>query len=328
MKRTLALLLSLLIIIIVIVIPRPIHSAENAVKDFTLPSATDGSLIRLADHAGKVVLINWWRTSCGYSKQESPKLVELYNKYRDKGLVILGVFDKLSEDDYETVAEIPAYLKRYGITWPIGLNDQGEFMREIFPNGRGETPGNYLVSRSGKLTYLGLDRKSEDWQKLEEAVVRLLAEPKPGAPSIPQRLLEPAPAFSLPNLHGKTVSVADFSGKPLLVNFFTAGTCDWAGPVISRLYRDYAGRGLQVVGIDLFDQDAQIKNCIGKHGVKYPVLRGDEATQKAWIGSNKAWATFFVTPDGKMFKKIVDSIDNGLEAQVFPWYAEYLVARR
>jgi hypothetical protein len=34
------------------------------IKDFTLPSASDGSLIRLSDYAGKVILLNWWRTDC------------------------------------------------------------------------------------------------------------------------------------------------------------------------------------------------------------------------------------------------------------------------
>ena len=67
---------------------------------------------------------------------------------------------------------------------------------------------------------------------------------------------------------------------------------------------------------------------MNKHGVKYPVLRGDKATQKAWIGSSSGWAAFFVTPDGKVFKKISDSIENGLEGTVFPKYAEHLLGKK
>ena len=66
-----------------------------------------------------MVLINWWRTDCPWSQRESPKLVGLYQKYRPKGLVILGI----SDDHGSTVGEIPAYLKRYNITWRVGLND-------------------------------------------------------------------------------------------------------------------------------------------------------------------------------------------------------------
>lgn len=306
----------------------PIWGDERALKDFTLPSATDGSLIRLSDHSGEVVLINWWRTSCAWSQKESPKLVALYNKYRDKGLVILGVFDKHSGEGYETVDQIPAYLKRYGITWPIGLNDQGEFLREIRPQGTGETPENYLVSRSGKLVYLGLDRSEASWQKLEAAVVRALAEQRPATVAIQPRERVAAPSFSLPDLQNKTVRLADFAGKPLIINFFTAGSCDWAGSVLAKLHGGYSKKGVQFVGINLYDDNAAIQRCMTKHRVKYPVLRGNEATQKAWIGSSSGWATFFVTADGKIAKKIADSIENGLEGPVFAKYAEYLLEKK
>ena len=117
-----------------ILLSAPLESAaDDRVKDFTLPSTTNSSLIHLSDYAGKVVLINWWRTSCTWSQAEAPKLVELYKKYHAQGLDIVGI----SDDNTGTVAQVPAYLKRYGITWPVGLNDQGEFMREVRPMGAG-----------------------------------------------------------------------------------------------------------------------------------------------------------------------------------------------
>ena len=48
----------------------------------------------------------------------------------------------------------------------------------------------------------------------------------------------------------------------------------------------------------------------------------------AWTGDNKGWATFFVAPDGNVLKKIVDSIEKGIEEPVFTKYADYLVAKR
>lgn len=298
-----------------------VSSAPVRATDFTLPSATDSSLIRLAEHAGKVVLINWWRTDCAWSQRESPKLAALYAKYRDKGLVIIGI----SDDTAPTVGAIPAYFKRFNVTWPVGLNDQGEFMREIRPKGQGETPGNYLVSRSGELTYLGLDRTDESWRKLEAAVERAIAEPAPAVSPIAPSALAPAPALSLPTLQGKPTKLADFAGKPLVVNFFTADSCDWAGAALAKLHQEYAPRGLQVIGVNLFDSDDAVQGCVARHKAGYAVLKGDAAAQRTWIGSNKGWATFFVTRDGKVFKKIVDSIDGGIEATVFPKYAEYLM---
>jgi peroxiredoxin len=313
-----------LLVLLLLTIPQVSFSAENHAKDFTLPSATSKSLIHLSDYSGKVILINWWRTSCAWSQKESPRLVELYKQYHDKGLVIIGV----SDDTADTVAQVPAYLKRYGITWPVGLNDQGEFMREIRPLGQGDTPGNYIVSRTGEITYLGLDRNPGDWPKVEEAVVRALAQASPGSSAVRPRELPRVQSLSLPDLQGKPVTLQSFAGKPLVVNFFNAQTCDWAGAAVSKLYADYGRSGLQVIGVDLLDSDAESKACMAKYKVQYPVLRGNEATQTAWIGGSKAWATFFITPDGKVLKKIEDSIDNGLEGPVFTKYVEYMLANR
>lgn len=303
------------------IVPR---AAAQQVRDFTLPSATTNSLIHLSDYSGRVVLINWWRTSCPWSQAEAPKLVELYKKYHERGLDVVGIAD----DNTGTVAQVPAYLERHGITWPVGLNDQGEFMREIRPMGSGDTPGNYVVSRTGQISYLGLDRSPEAWNKLVASIQHALEEKAPATSSITRRQPEPAPGLALPDLQGKKTTLANFSGKPLVVNFFNAGSCDWTGDLLAKLHHDYASRGLQVVGIDLFDSDEAIHQCAAKHKTNYPLLRGNQATQQAWIGENKGWAAFFVTPDGKILKKITDSIENGIEDPVFTKYAEYLLGAR
>jgi len=302
--------------------------AGAQVKDFTLPSATDRSLIRLSDYAGKVVLINWWRTSCAWSQREAPKLVELYQRYRDRGLVVLGVSAESDDQSTDTVSPIPSYLKRYGITWPIALHDEGEFKRDVldpFAKGDASTVANYLVTRSGNLTYLGLDRTDDAWHKVEEAVARAIAEPPPSAASIKPSVLPQAPPLNLPDLNGKNVTLTSFSGKPLVVNFFTAQNCAWAGAVLAKMQHDYAAKGLQVIGVDLYDKDGDAQNCVTKYGGTYPVLRGTQAAQTSWIGSSLGWGTFFVTRDGKVLKKIAESVENGHERWVFPWYADYLV---
>jgi peroxiredoxin len=315
-----------LLVLLLTTIPQVSIPAENHAKDFTLPSATSKSLIHLSDYSGKVVLLNWWRTSCSWSQQESPRLVALYKKYHDQGLVIMGI----SDDETATVPQIPAYLNRYGITWPVGLSDQGEFTREILPLnlGQGDTPGNYLVSRTGEITYLGLDRSPAASAKIEDAVVRALAQVSPASSAIKPRELPRAPALSLPDLQGKPVSLQSFAGKPMVVNFFNSDSCDWAGAAVSKLSSDYARAGLQVIGVDLLDSDTDLKACMAKYKVQYQVLRGDTPTQTAWIGSSKAWAMFFVTPDGKVLKKIEDSKENGMEGPVFSKYAEYMLANQ
>src|SRR5690606_30835904 len=64
--------------------PRP------APLDFTLP-AVDGGEVTLSDYAGQVILLDFWATWCAPCRAEIPGLVELYEKHKDSGFVVLGV---------------------------------------------------------------------------------------------------------------------------------------------------------------------------------------------------------------------------------------------
>jgi len=50
-----------------------------------------GREVRLSDHKGKVVLLNYWYSACFPCRQETPDLIRLYNAHRERGLVILGI---------------------------------------------------------------------------------------------------------------------------------------------------------------------------------------------------------------------------------------------
>ncbi len=64
-----------------------------------------------------------------------------------------------------------------------------------------------------------------------------------------------APKFSLPNIDGKTVSLDDFRGKPLVV-MFICNHCPYVkhvAPELVRIVKDYSGRGIAFVGISSND---------------------------------------------------------------------------
>jgi thiol-disulfide isomerase/thioredoxin len=95
--------------------PTPAAScdAEGTAKfDFVLKDHRNVP-IRMADYKGKVVLLNFWATWCGPCKVEIPAFVELYDQYKDKGLVIVGV----SIDD--TPEQLQAFMKEYRINYPV-----------------------------------------------------------------------------------------------------------------------------------------------------------------------------------------------------------------
>jgi peroxiredoxin len=113
---------------------------------------------------------------------------------------------------------------------------------------------------------------------------------------------KPAPAFTLLDMTGKKVSLADYKGRPVVVNFWATwcGPCQLEMPWLEEFHTKYKGQGLEVLGIsDDPDQpkDAILKTSI-KLGVTYPLLLPD-ATVKDSYGVADYWPTsFFVDKNG------------------------------
>jgi peroxiredoxin len=80
--------------------------------DFTVKDM-HGADVQFADFKGKVVLINYWATWCSPCKTELPAFVDLYARYKDQGLVILGVS---VDDDPETLR---AFAQEWKLNYPI-----------------------------------------------------------------------------------------------------------------------------------------------------------------------------------------------------------------
>jgi peroxiredoxin len=83
------------------------------------------------------------------------------------------------------------------------------------------------------------------------------------------------PDFSLADAAGNTVAAADFDGEPVLLNFWATwcAPCVEEMPMLSRLHGDFAGRGLQVVGIAV-DEPARARSFADGLGLDYPLLYG------------------------------------------------------
>ena len=83
----------------------------------------------------------------------------------------------------------------------------------------------------------------------------------------------PAPNFSLPDRSGRTFSLADFRGRPLLVDFWATwcGPCRETMPEVEKLHRKY-GSQLQVVGINIEGNSEEVLNYLDEGGYTFPVL--------------------------------------------------------
>jgi cytochrome c biogenesis protein CcmG, thiol:disulfide interchange protein DsbE len=91
---------------------------EPANLDLTLKDM-NGAEVRLADYKGKVVILNFWATWCGPCQAEIPELIETYKKYKEQGVVVLGV----SVDD--TAETLRAYAAEKKMNYPVLLWHEG-----------------------------------------------------------------------------------------------------------------------------------------------------------------------------------------------------------
>jgi thiol-disulfide isomerase/thioredoxin len=115
---------------------------------------------------------------------------------------------------------------------------------------------------------------------------------------------KPAPAFTLVNLDGKKVSLSDYKGRPVLVNFWATwcGPCKVEMPWFEEFNKQYAAQGLVILGLaDDVDagKDAIVK-VARKTGVTYPILLTDGKVQKEYApgGMDYLPMSFYVDRNG------------------------------
>jgi peroxiredoxin len=99
--------------------------------------------------------------------------------------------------------------------------------------------------------------------------------PRQAGPDSESIIGEPAPPFTLGSATGERVSASDFQGQVLLVNFWATwcAPCVEEMPMLEALQSEYAGQGLQVLGIAL-DDVQQARDFAAGLGITYPVLVG------------------------------------------------------
>jgi len=130
-----------------------------------------------------------------------------------------------------------------------------------------------------------------------------------------------APQFSLLDLEGKRVSLGQFKGHPLVINYWGTycGPCRVEMPWLEEFSRKYASTGLAVVGIT-YDSEVgreKIARMTRGLGVSYPILLSDAATEKAYLsGTAVLPMSFYVDRTGRVIRTSGQGSKDELEARV------------
>ena len=123
----------------------------------------DGSHYDLASLKGRVILINFWATWCGPCREELPLLVDLYRKYKDRGLEILSI------STYDDQALVSTFARQYKLTFPV-FNDAGTKERlrvEVIPT-------SIFLGRDGVIHYRKIGFNEQSVDEIEAVINKLL----------------------------------------------------------------------------------------------------------------------------------------------------------
>ena len=112
---------------------------KSPAPDFTLPDLERGK-VSLKDFRGKLLMLNFWASWCVPCREEMPAMERLYQRYKDRGFVILGVNIK---DDKKSAVSFVRELK---ITFPIGFDPNGD-VGLLY--GAWGLPATYLIEARG-----------------------------------------------------------------------------------------------------------------------------------------------------------------------------------
>jgi cytochrome c biogenesis protein CcmG/thiol:disulfide interchange protein DsbE len=121
----------------------------------------------------------------------------------------------------------------------------------------------------------------------------------------------PAPDFTLTTFEGKTISLTDLRGKPIIINFWASWCppCRIEAPLLERTWRAYKNRGLIFLGVNIQDRKEDALSYMREFDITYP--NGPDPTGEIAIdyGVSGLPVTFFVSRKGEVVRRWVGAID-------------------
>jgi len=113
-----------------------------------------------------------------------------------------------------------------------------------------------------------------------------------------------APEFALQNLDGETVSLSDFQGQPVVINFWASwcAPCRFEMPELADKYRDLESAGLVVLGVNVTSQDSVegATQFVEDFEIPFPILLDTEGTVEELYNASSTPTTIFVDETGQI----------------------------
>lgn len=162
--RTASIVLSLFALVVMPALALAVDVGEPP-PEINLPDLSNGKKVSLAALRGKVVVVDFWASWCAPCKEEMPVLESLYKRFKDQGLVVIGV----SVDN--EAANAKKFLSSVKVSFPV-VHDAGHGVADKFKPPR--MPTSYVIDKAGKIRFVHAGFRKEDAKKLEDEITKLL----------------------------------------------------------------------------------------------------------------------------------------------------------
>lgn len=232
-------------------------------------ASLEGEDVSLEDFQGKRVLLVHWSPECGFCRQIAADLARLSGDLSRRKTELVFV-------SYGSPEANKALLEQHGLRSPVLLQPEGQTVAGFARMG---TPVAYLLDEKGRIAKPVAVGAHEVPELAEEAAGRRrrLTSERPLSESLIEReglkAGTRAPAFELPDLAGRTVSLAEHRGRRVLLVFSDpeCGPCDVLLPDLARLDRDHGKDGLALMLVSRGGVEENRRKAEAS-GVEFPVV--------------------------------------------------------
>lgn len=305
--------------------PKPKLSTIEIGQELEIAGPTiAGGQFDLQDQRGKVVIVAFWASWCGFCVEETPFLQRLYEKYHEQGLEIVGV----SADN--TAQDLRQFIHQNKIPWPqIYFDEEGRRGRDnpVLQHHliRG-LPQLYVVDRAGKVAAQLLRRHDVEASvaaalgvaatpvaqadaEVQEFAKRLVRPSKSPEPA--ERTVEIGQTLAITGttLDGQEFDVKTWRGKPVLVAFWASWCphCKKEIPNLQAAYERHHADGLEIIGISADRTLDDVQKYLADNPQPWPTLYRDEDGYRGFdhpmiwkCGLTGVPAVYLLDGDGKV----------------------------
>ena len=291
-----------------------------------------GEELSLEKYRGQVVLLDFWATWCGPCIAEIPNVKRTYEKYKDQKFQIIGI----SLD--RSITPLEEYIEKEELGWVHYWDNSGKVSNMYKVRA---IPSTFLVDSEGTIRKTNLrghalEHAVEDLVKENLAKPTKTREDSSRSKSIPATKIikqdktpqeaelpelfgtrtnswvgKPAPDFQVTDLKGEELSLKNFRGQVVLLDFWATwcGPCIAEMPKVKRTYKKYKDQKFQIIGISLDQSMGPLKAYIEKEKLGWLHYWDESREVRDLYGVRGIPSTFLIDGEGIIRKANLGGFD-------------------